>query len=155
MKITYLSVFCLRSVVVLNRIEYAPDYYPYLLPVDGASAIDLAGFGNVDLVLLDVDRQFESIVDNYVDEYYAARLPNPCVLHNQKIKFGIPLNVEKPLCVEATPIGRYVRIVRSSDWLDQTSSENRSADAFFIHSASDYGPTLKWLTKGGCSIFGA
>ncbi|MBP5622307.1 MAG: hypothetical protein J6X44_09855, partial [Thermoguttaceae bacterium] len=78
-KKTRLDVFRLDSAGVLNRIEYGVDNFPFLLPVDAASALELAGFLGVDLVLLDVDSQFESIVDNYVDEYYAAHTPNPCV----------------------------------------------------------------------------
>ena len=148
-----LSVFGLNSDGVLKRIEYDPNRLPFLLLVDAASAIDVANFLNVGLVLLDVDRQFESIVDNYVDEYYAARTPNPCVLCNRTIKFGLLLNAAKQLGADALATGHYVRKVLVGDWHDRTSSENRDVDAFFNYSATDYESTPEWLTKDVDSVF--
>lgn len=150
---TPLNVFRLDSAGELNRIDYGPDCLPFLLPVDAASAAELADFLGIDFVLLDVDWQFESIVDNYVDEYYAARTPNPCVLCNRTIKFGVLWEAAKQLGAEKLATGHYARIVRVRDWLDRTSSENREADAFFNYSAEDYGPTPEWLAGDGDSVF--
>ncbi len=150
---TPLNVFRLDSAGELNRIDYGPDCLPFLLPVDAASAAELADFLGIDFVLLDVDWQFESIVDNYVDEYYAARTPNPCVLCNRTIKFGVLWEASKQLGAEKFATGHYARIVRVCDWLNRTLPENKETDAFFNYSAEDYESAPEWLTGDDDSVF--
>ncbi|HNA33766.1 MAG TPA: tRNA 2-thiouridine(34) synthase MnmA, partial [Flavobacteriales bacterium] len=40
-------------------------------------------------IILDIREEFgSSIIGNFTDEYMAGRTPNPCVLCNEKLKFG-------------------------------------------------------------------
>ncbi|MDO4526158.1 MAG: hypothetical protein Q4B61_12600, partial [Bacteroidales bacterium] len=99
----------------LSERDWTPDSFPFLLPRDAASAIEVASFLGVELVILDVDAPFSSIVDNFVSEYYCAQTPNPCVLCNKKIKFGLLWQVAKKLGADAMATGHYVKIGRVKD----------------------------------------
>jgi len=148
-----LDIYSLDSAGKLNSVEYDSDNLPFQLPVDAASAIKLAEFIGVDLILLDVDAQFAFIVENFVEAYYAARTPNPCVLCNQKIKFGALWSVANQLGAQALATGHYVRKERVSDWIDRTSAANQKADAFFDFTDADYDSTPEWLIQDGASTF--
>ncbi len=68
--------------------------YLKLYPVPGMEQTlekiaSLADFLNVDWEVMDMQPQFSGIIiRDFLDEYHAARTPNPCVLCNQKIKFS-------------------------------------------------------------------
>jgi tRNA-specific 2-thiouridylase len=55
---------------------------------DAADARAMAGHLGIPFYALDFERDFESIIDEFVDEYAAGRTPNPCVVCNIRLKFG-------------------------------------------------------------------
>jgi len=50
------------------------------------------------------------VVDYFVDEYLKGRTPNPCVLCNERIKFGLLLRKAEELGARALATGHYARI---------------------------------------------
>ena len=50
------------------------------------------------------------VVDYFVDEYLKGRTPNPCVLCNERIKFGLLLRRAEELGAKALATGHYARI---------------------------------------------
>lgn len=109
---------------VLQR-EWSIDNFPFPLPNDFTSALEVAAFLGVDLTLVDVDAPFARIVEDFVDSYYSARTPNPCVLCNRLIKFGLLWDVARQLGSEYFATGHYVEKPLVGDWLEEQEKRLR------------------------------
>lgn len=60
--------------------------------------------------LVRFEQQFRAeIIDNFIDEYRLGRTPNPCVLCNRRIKFGLLLETAQQLGAEMLATGHYAR----------------------------------------------
>jgi len=56
----------------------------------------------------------KNVVQYFADEYKAGRTPNPCVLCNEKTKFGTLLRCARQLDAEFVATGHYARIDRET-----------------------------------------
>lgn len=97
------------------------------LPVDALSAFETTAFLGIPLTILDVDAPFAAVVENFVDEYYAAQTPNPCALCNRTIKFGLLDDVCRRLGGERLATGHYVRKRRVADWIAELETSPEKA----------------------------
>lgn len=65
--------------------------------------------------VVDYSDMFESTIVNYfINEYKACRTPNPCVLCNREIKFGVLIQEANRLGCDFIATGHYARIVSHS-----------------------------------------
>lgn len=145
-----LTIYSVDSDGNLNKCDWNLDYFPFLLPHDAAAAIDLAIFLGLELILLDVDLHFSAIIDDFVREYYCAKTPNPCVLCNKKIKFGLLWRVAKKLGADVMATGHYVRIRRVQEWLDSIClGDNEIGKYFRYDTQKDYSNVPEWLCRDG------
>jgi tRNA-specific 2-thiouridylase len=65
---------------------------------------------------VDLQKEFEScVVDYFCREYQQGRTPNPCVVCNQCIKFGLLLDKAFSLGADYLATGHYARVEHSSD----------------------------------------
>ena len=55
------------------------------------------------------------VIENFVQEYKAGRTPNPCVLCNEKLKFGALLRRARQMGAAYVATGHYARVCRSPD----------------------------------------
>lgn len=63
------------------------------------------------LHILDLEREFKRyVVDKFVNEYKSCRTPNPCVLCNRYLKFGILVEYAKKNGFDCLATGHYARI---------------------------------------------
>lgn len=63
--------------------------------------------------LVDEAEEFQKQVINYfAEEYKAGRTPNPCVMCNERLKFGTLINRARQLGAEYVATGHYARIER-------------------------------------------
>ena len=60
-------------------------------------------------------QEFGRIIDYFIDEYTAARTPNPCVMCNNWIKFGRLFDYADSVGAEFVATGHYARLVAGSD----------------------------------------
>jgi tRNA-specific 2-thiouridylase len=74
---------------------------------DAARVADRLG---VPFYAVDYAAEFGSIIDHFVAEYARGRTPNPCVLCNQRLKFGHLLQLGEQLGVDAVATGHYARV---------------------------------------------
>jgi tRNA-specific 2-thiouridylase len=58
---------------------------------------------------------FGRIVDYFVDEYLAARTPNPCVMCNNWLKFGKLVEYADSIAADYIATGHYARLVAADD----------------------------------------
>lgn len=63
--------------------------------------------------LMDEAEEFKhQVIRYFAEEYKAGRTPNPCVMCNEKLKFGTLLNLARKLGAEYVATGHYARIER-------------------------------------------
>ncbi len=60
---------------------------------------------------VDYATEFGAIIDFFADEYRRGRTPNPCVLCNQRLKFGHLFQLAEDVGAEAVATGHYARAV--------------------------------------------
>ncbi|MGD1044348.1 MAG: tRNA 2-thiouridine(34) synthase MnmA [Bacteroidota bacterium] len=51
-----------------------------------------------------------AVINNFIDEYLKGRTPNPCVICNRKIKFGVLLEKAQELGAQYIATGHYARV---------------------------------------------
>ena len=72
----------------------------------------------VELTIIDLHREFADLVLNYFrDSYFKGLTPNPCVVCNRHIKFGLFMDKALAGGAEFLATGHYVRLHRSDDGL--------------------------------------
>lgn len=79
---------------------------------DAIDARAVAGRLGVPFYALNFEREFDRIIDYFVNEYARARTPNPCVMCNIQVKFGRLLQYADAMDAEFVATGHYARIVR-------------------------------------------
>lgn len=71
---------------------------------------------NIPFYVINARDEFKkSVVDYFLDEYKNFRTPNPCVVCNQKIKFGLLLNRAMSIGCDKLATGHYARIKKIQD----------------------------------------
>ena len=66
---------------------------------------------NIEHYVVDIQEEFaRTIIQNFVDEYFAGRTPNPCVLCNPTMKFGTLLQYADQLGCDKVATGHYLRV---------------------------------------------
>lgn len=81
---------------------------------DAADARRVAMSMDIPFYSLDLQEDFRRIVDYFVDDYLAARTPNPCVKCNHWIKFGRLFDYADGVEADFVATGHYARIVEQN-----------------------------------------
>lgn len=81
---------------------------------DASDARFVAGKLGVPFFALNFKREFDQLIDEFSDAYAAGRTPNPCVVCNQKFKFGRLMDYADAVGAEFVATGHYARIRRSA-----------------------------------------
>jgi len=95
---------------------YCWDKGPYCTAdKDRASALRVAKHLDVPFVVWDLRKEYKKrVIDYFFEEHKKGRTPNPDVMCNREIKFGIFMEKAlKELKVDKVATGHYARIVRS------------------------------------------
>jgi len=91
---------------------------------------------NIPHMVLDISKEFEKTVVNYFcQEYLSARTPNPCVICNQKIKFGLLLNHALSCGADFFATGHYAQVVydyQSGCFLLKRGRDKRKDQSYFL-----------------------
>ena len=74
---------------------------------DGRRVADRLG---IPFYALNLEEEFRGIVDYFVDEYTRGRTPNPCVMCNNRIKFGKLFDYADSVGAEFVATGHYARL---------------------------------------------
>lgn len=84
--------------------------YPDSLRGSEKRARKIAQILNIPFFVLDFEKEFkEKIINSFLKEYKRGRTPNPCVLCNKEIKFGLLLRKVKKMGAEFLATGHYAR----------------------------------------------
>jgi tRNA-specific 2-thiouridylase len=67
---------------------------------------------NIPFYVINFEKDFQRhVIDNFCDEYFAGRTPNPCVLCNQVLKFDLLLRKALELEADFMATGHYAQIL--------------------------------------------
>lgn len=83
--------------------------------VDAHDARDAAARLGIPFYVLNFADDFARLVEYFVDEYAAARTPNPCIRCNQWLKFGRLAAYAEAIQADFIATGHYARLDRHSD----------------------------------------
>ena len=77
---------------------------------DAEDARKVADSLSIPFYAIDFQREFGQIVEYFIEEYTAARTPNPCVMCNNWIKFGRLFDYADSVGAEFVATGHYARL---------------------------------------------
>lgn len=81
---------------------------------DALDARAIAGKLSIPFYALNFEKDFERIIEYFIDEYRHARTPNPCVRCNIELKFGKLLRYADMVGAEFVATGHYARTTRGN-----------------------------------------
>jgi len=79
-------------------------------PQDAADAREVAACLGIKFAVLNFQQDLEKIIDYFVNEYRAARTPNPCIFCNSQLKFGKLLEYASLINADAIATGHYAQV---------------------------------------------
>ena len=107
---------------------------------------------NIPFYLVDEAEDFQKVVINYfAEEYKAGRTPNPCVMCNERLKFGNLINRAKQLGADHIATGHYARVEFCPDAATSYVSPgqpNPSQEGNLVEGASGPAPLLGGVGGG-------
>ncbi len=104
-----------------------------------ADARKVCEFLDIPLHVVNCSRQYRDIVlNNFKSEYYTGRTPNPCVLCNQTIKFGVlpTLLAESGIAFDRFATGHYAQVTydtASSRYLLKKAVDVKKDQTYFLY----------------------
>ncbi len=79
-------------------------------------ARQMANFLGIEHIVIDFRTHFsKKVISYFLEEYLAARTPNPCVMCNRFLKFGILFSMIREMGADFLATGHYVRIEKQKD----------------------------------------
>lgn len=99
---------------------------------DAEDARAVAGRLGIPFYALNLQAEFRGIIDYFVDEYARGRTPNPCVMCNNRIKFGKLFDYADSVNAEFVATGHYARLVREAGSLRLLRGVDAKKDQSYV-----------------------
>ncbi len=88
---------------------------------------------SIPLSVFDLQEKFrEEIILPFIESYRRGKTPNPCVLCNQKIKFGWLFEKAEELLCDVLVTGHYARIVKEGDHFLLKKAKDEAKDQSYM-----------------------
>ncbi len=81
---------------------------------------------------LNLEEEFRGIIDYFVEEYTVGRTPNPCVMCNNKIKFGKLFDYAQGVGADFLATGHYAQLDQVNDEIHLTRGVDASKDQSYV-----------------------
>jgi tRNA-specific 2-thiouridylase len=81
---------------------------------------------------LNMETEFERLIDRFAQDYAVGRTPNPCVLCNRWFKFGHVLRFAKEVGASRVASGHYARVVSRGDRLTLARPVDDKKDQSYV-----------------------
>ncbi len=109
-----------------------------------ANAKRVCDFLGIEHIVLDFTEQFkETVVKNFIEEYANGRTPNPCIVCNKRLKFGLMFDAAMDMGMDYIATGHYARIEGRNDGYHLLMSDAAAKDQSYVL----YNFTQKVLSK--------
>ena len=82
--------------------------------------------------VLNYQRAFGAVMDDFADEYAAARTPNPCIRCNAWLKFGRLVSFARSLGIPKVATGHYARLVDRDGRLAVARAADAAKDQSYV-----------------------
>ncbi len=99
---------------------------------DSLDARRVADTLGIPFYVLNLAREFESIIEGFLDEYDRGRTPNPCIQCNRHLKFGRLLEYADSLGASSVATGHYARLRREGPRLAIRRAADLSKDQSYV-----------------------
>ena len=100
---------------------------------DIEAARELAEKLGVKYHAVDLRRQFKDIVqDNFYSSYCAGQTPNPCIMCNINLKFGLLRDLAKSLGAQYFATGHYVNVANDGNFYYLEKAKDLSKDQSYV-----------------------
>uniref|UniRef100_A0A7V3VUR6 tRNA-specific 2-thiouridylase MnmA n=1 Tax=candidate division WOR-3 bacterium TaxID=2052148 RepID=A0A7V3VUR6_UNCW3 len=110
------------------------------------SACDVLG---IRFYLFDFSEYYEkTIIKNFISEYQRGRTPNPCVLCNKMIKFGIFLDEALKLGFDFVATGHYARVEKEDGLYLLKRGRDKNEQSYFLYRLNQVQLSLMILPLG-------
>lgn len=87
--------------------------------------------------VFDARREFRDfVIEDFIDNYKNARTPNPCIVCNNKMKFGLMIDKAKELGYDFIATGHYARVEYSDEhqkYILRRSSSEKKDQSYFLY----------------------
>jgi len=92
-------------------------------------------FLNIKHYVLDLQKEFkDTIIKDFISSYLSANTPNPCIICNEKIKFGLLLDYAQKLGFDCLATGHYAKIEKVDDEYKLKAGKDKSKDqTYFLY----------------------
>lgn len=89
---------------------------------------------SIPLHVFDMRKEFaEHVIANFISEYRAGRTPNPCIVCNEKIKFGLMLCKALEMGADYLATGHYAKIVEDNDRFELCAANSIKDQSYFLY----------------------
>jgi tRNA-specific 2-thiouridylase len=89
---------------------WSPDWMPCIWPEERRDAMRVAAVLDIPLLTFDFEKEYkEAVIDYMISEYKAGRTPNPDVMCNREIKFGVFLKKAREMGADFVATGHYAQ----------------------------------------------
>ena len=108
---------------------------------DGAAVRDARAVADkigIPLHVEDKREEFkEKVIDYFVEEYKNGRTPNPCVVCNEHIKFGLMLSAARALGAGKLATGHYAKLQSDGDKVLLKMADSEKDQSYFLYRVSN------------------
>jgi len=87
---------------------------------------------DVPFYALNLEAEFRGIIEYFVDEYSVGRTPNPCVMCNNRIKFGKLFDYAKSVNAQFLATGHYARLEHDSSGVQLLRGVDEGKDQSYV-----------------------
>lgn len=87
---------------------------------------------NIPFYALNLEAEFRGIIDYFVEEYSIGRTPNPCVMCNNRIKFGKLFDYADSVGAEFLATGHYAQLAHGNDGPALTRGVDSGKDQSYV-----------------------
>ena len=88
---------------------------------------------NIPFYVVNFEKDFQRhVIDNFCDEYFAGRTPNPCVLCNQVLKFDLLMRKALELEADFMATGHYAQILQRDHQLALVKGVDETKDQSYF-----------------------
>lgn len=93
---------------------------------------------SIPFYVLDYEKEFkDKVIDYFCKEYKNGKTPNPCIICNEKIKFGSLLDKSKNLGAKYLATGHYAKIEYiNKRWVLKKGKDKEKDQSYFLFSLS-------------------
>lgn len=96
-------------------------------------AKDVAKKLNIDFQVADYRKKFkEEVIDYFINTYKEAKTPNPCIVCNQKMKFGAIFDFSQKLDCDHIATGHYANIIQNKNAYELHKAKDLSKDQSYV-----------------------